>query len=149
MQVSQKCQYALRAIFELAKSQGNDLLTVGEIAQVQAIPPRFLELILRQLRQGGFVESRRGVQGGYLLAVAPDALSVGAIIRFIDGPITPVRCIAEANETKCRLYGNCAFMGVWLRARDAVAGVYDETTFQGLIEEEQASAGRYVASYSI
>ena len=149
MSVSQKCQYGLRAIFELAKHQGRGPRSMSQIAEVQAIPPRFLELILGQLRQGGFVESRRGVHGGYLLAIEPAKLSVGQIIRFIDGPVAPVRCVAGTKESDCPLVGNCAFMGMWSRARDAVSEVYDQTSFQDLIEEEAATAAKYVASYCI
>ncbi len=149
MSVSQKCQYGLRAVLELAKRRGSGPTSVSQIAEVQAIPPRFLELILGQLRQGGFVESRRGVHGGYLLTVDPARLYVGQIIRFVDGPVGPVRCVAGNKESDCPLQGNCAFVSMWSRARDAVAGVYDQTSFQDLIEEEAAAAERYVASYCI
>ncbi|NIA06267.1 MAG: Rrf2 family transcriptional regulator [Actinobacteria bacterium] len=149
MNISQKCQYGLRAIFELAKRQDPGPTTVGQIAKAQAIPPRFLELILGQLRQGGFVESRRGVQGGYLLAVSPATLSLGEIIRFIDGPLAPVRCVAGNKKKECPLYGGCAFLSTWKRAADAVAKVYDETTFEDLMNEEQATSEKYVASYCI
>ncbi len=149
MTVSQKCQYALRALFELAKRSGPAPTKVSEIAEVQAIPARFLEAILGELRRGSFVESRRGVNGGYFLAVEPDVLTVGEIIRFIDGPLTPVRCIGDDKGESCALKGNCVFIGMWNRARDAVAEVYDETTFQNLIEQEQMTAGRYVARYCI
>ncbi|NQU74935.1 MAG: RrF2 family transcriptional regulator [Planctomycetes bacterium] len=148
MNVSQKCQYALRAVFELAKRYGGGPTTIDQIAKVQAIPPKFLELILAQLRQGGFVESRRGVHGGYLLTAAPARLAVGEIIRFIDGPIAPVRCVTDAKGPDCPLYGNCAFMGMWTRARDAVAGVYDTTTLQDLIDQHQATT-KYVGTYCI
>jgi len=149
MIVSQKCQYALRAVFELAKRLGRGPTTVGEIAEAQAIPPRFLELILNQLRQGGFVESRRGVQGGYLLTLPPESLSVGDIIRFIDGPLAPVRCLSGNQNTGCPLYGSCAFLSTWKRAADAMAQVYDQTTFEDLINEERAASEKYVASYCI
>jgi len=149
MNVSQRCQYALRALFELAKRQGQGPTTAAAIAQKQAIPPRFLELILGQLRRGEFVESRRGVRGGYVLATAPETLTIGTIIRFIDGPVAPVRCVAGHEGTDCPLYGSCAFIGLWSRARDAVAEVYDETTFQDLVDQEQADAEQYVASYCI
>ena len=149
MNVSQKCQYGLRAVFELAKRWGLGPTSVGEIAKVQAIPPRFLELILGQLRQGGFVESRRGIHGGYLLGIAPTKLTVGDIMRFIDGPIAPVRCVDAEKAINCPLEGICAFMGLWGRARDAVASVYDQTSFQDLIEEELATTEKYVASYCI
>ena len=149
MSLSQKCQYALRAILELAKRQGQGPTTTAEIAEAQAIPARFLELILGQLRHGGFVESRRGVRGGYLLQFSPQALTVGEVIRFVDGAVAPVRCLAEGKGTDCPLFGSCAFMGMWTRARDAVADVYDTTTFQDLIDEELAVAEGYVASYCI
>ncbi len=149
MNISRKCQYGLRAIFELAKRQGLGPTTVGQIAEVQAIPPRFLELILGQLRQGGFVESRRGIHGGYLLAVSPETLSIGQIIRFIDGPLAPVRCVAGNKKKDCPLYGGCAFLSTWRRAADAVAQVYDETTFEDLMNEERTASEKYVASYCI
>ena len=149
MSISQKCQYGLRAVFELSKRLGNGPTSVGQIAEIQAIPPRFLELILGQLRQGGFVESRRGVHGGYLLATDPARLYVGQIIRFIDGPVAPVDCVVANKEITCPLHGSCAFMGMWTRARDVVSEVYDQTSFQDLIEEEAAAAEKYVARYCI
>jgi Rrf2 family transcriptional regulator, cysteine metabolism repressor len=149
MNVSQKCQYALRAVFELSKRPNDKPTPVSEIAAIQAIPPRFLEIILGQLKQGGFVESRRGARGGYILATPGGELTVGEIIRFVDGPVGPVDCVAVGRDGNCPLLGRCAFMGMWERARDAVTEVYDATTFQNLIEEEQVAAGEYVASYCI
>ncbi len=149
MSISQKCQYALRAVFDLAKRNSSGPTTIGEIAEAQAIPPRFLELILGQLRRGGFVESRRGIHGGYILAVAPQVLTVGEIIRFIEGSVAPVRCVAADTEADCPLYDHCAFVGMWSRARDAATDVYDNTTFQNLIDEEKAAAKQYVAGYCI
>ncbi len=149
MSISQKCQYAIRAVFELTKRGQGKSATIGEIAEVQAIPPRFLEVILAQLKQGGFVESRRGVQGGYRLARDPAALTVADIIQFIDGPIDPVKCTLDEQEADCRLVGQCVFLSLWKRARDAVVQVYQEATFQKLVEEEQQMAGRFIANYSI
>ena len=153
MQVSQKCQYAARAVFELARRQGDGPVTIGEIARIQAIPQKFLEVILGELKQTGYVASRRGVQGGYLLEVSPEVLTVGDVVRFIDGPLDPVKCIgpeigAEAAST-CPLKGDCAFMGLWARAGEAVAGVYDSTTFQDLIDEHEAATQEYVPHYNI
>ncbi len=149
MSVSQKCQYALRAVFELARRFGDGPTSIREIADIQAIPPKFLELILVQLRKGGFVESRRGVHGGYLLDESPRDISAGEIIRFIDGPVAPVRCISDGHESDCPLYGECAFMDMWTRARDVVAEVYDSTTFQDLIDAQLAASEKYVPSYCI
>lgn len=149
MSVSQKCQYALRAVLELAKRHGQGPTTSAEIAVAQAIPPRFLELILGDLRRGGFVQSRRGARGGYLLAMLPAAVKVGGIIRFTDGPVTPVRCLTPGQGRDGPLYGDCALTDLWSRARDAVAQVYDETTFQDLIDQERRTTKVRAASYDI
>jgi len=145
MHVSQKCQYALRAIFELSRRPRQDPVRTSEIAKSQAIPPRFLELILGELKQGGFVESRRGARGGYLLPRQPDRVTVGEVIRFVDGPVAPVQCITETERADCPLYGGCAFIGLWSQVRDAVNHVFDNTTFQDLIDEDLSA----VANYSI
>ena len=149
MSISQKCQYALRAMLELARRHGDGPVSVREIARAQAIPPKFLELILTQLRKGGLVESRRGVRGGYSLTVAPSGMSAGQIIRFIDGPLAPVRCVGNPRGADCPLYDDCAFMDMWISARDAVAKVYDATSFQDLIDAHVAAAEQHVASYCI
>jgi len=149
MSVSQKCQYALRAVFELAKRHGDGPVSIREIARVQVLPRKFLELILTELRKGGFVGSRRGAHGGYSLTVAPRGISAGQIIRFVDGPLAPVRCIGSRQEADCPLYEDCAFMDMWTRARDAVAEVYDSTTFQDLIDAYAVAAGKHADSYCI
>jgi Rrf2 family protein len=112
MNLSQKCQYAMRALFELARRQQQGPVRIGQIAGAQAIPVRFLEVILNELKHAGYVESRRGVQGGYMLAVPAGALTVGEVIRFVDGPQTPVRCLEEGAGADCPLYGGCAFAGL-------------------------------------
>ena len=149
MELSQKCLYALRAIFELAKRDGRGLTAIEHIAAAQDIPPRFLELILGQLRQGGFVASRRGPHGGYRLLHRPASLTVGSIISFVEGPLAPVECLADPDDSSCRLRGRCAFMDMWRRAQQAVASVYDTTTFQDLLEAEQAILQPDVATYCI
>lgn len=149
MLISQKCQYALRAIFELAKRSGQGTAKIAEIAEAQAIPVRFLEVILSQLKQAGFVVSQRGSKGGYLLARSPNALTVGEVMRFIQGPVGPVECVAGGSKDRCPLYGDCAFLPMWERVRQAISDVYDNTTFQDLVNQEKQKAGRHVLCYSI
>jgi Rrf2 family protein len=146
--ISQKCQYAVRAILELAKRYGKGPIPISEIASNQAVPPRFLEIILNQLRQGGFVESRRGVQGGYLLRIDPKELTVGTIIRFVDGPLEPVKCIVGKSKP-CPLKGRCSLIDVWLKAKAVVEEVYDATTFQDLVEKERKFDRTRAAEYCI
>ena len=147
MSVSRKCQYALRALYELSRRRGQGPIRISEIADIQAIPPRFLELILGELKQGGFAESRRGVQGGYMLAVSPASLSVGEIIRFVDGPLAPVKCLIDPTENVWPPEGRSAFMNMWQDASASLANVYDSMSFQDLLDQEQSS--RRVADYTI
>jgi Rrf2 family cysteine metabolism transcriptional repressor len=149
VQISQKCQYAVRAVFELAKHYGEGPVRIADVAGAQAIPPRFLEVILAELKQGRFVESRRGREGGYLLARSPGDISVGQVVRFVEGPIAPVGCLVEDGGQGCSLHGRCVFDGLWRRAQEAMAGVYDSTSFQDLLEEELRMCREYVPSYVI
>jgi Rrf2 family transcriptional regulator, cysteine metabolism repressor len=148
MSLSQKCQYAVRAVYELARRrQSGELATIAHIARAQAVPARFLETILSQLRQAGFVEARRGVQGGYLLRVAPKDLTVGEVIRQIDGSQEPVRCTNGRDES-CQLMGRCVFMKLWQDASAAAAEVY-QTSFLDLIEQAQTCQAEGDGDYII
>jgi len=149
MFVSRKCQYALRAIFELSRRSGQGPVKIAEIAKAQAIPPRFLEVILSQLKQAGFVASQRGNEGGYVMVQSPEELTVGEVVRFIEGPIGPVRCVADDSTDDCPLYGDCVFLPMWEKVGKAISDVYDKITFQDLVEQERQKAGEYVPSYSI
>lgn len=149
MNVSQKCQYALRGVFELAKHYGQGPMKIAVIAERQAIPAKFLELILGELKHAGIVESRRGAHGGYLLSTLPELVSVGMIISQIDGPVSPVGCIADKEKSCCPLFGSCSFMSMWKRAQDAVSEVYDNTSFQDMLDEEQANMQKFTPNYCI
>ncbi|MDR1241657.1 MAG: Rrf2 family transcriptional regulator [Deltaproteobacteria bacterium] len=137
MGVSLKCQYGLRALFELAKSWGGELRRIPEIAEEQAIPERFLENILNHLRQGGFVESRRGKGGGFMLAKAPSTVSIADIVSHIDGNIYAIDCEGALPVHKCRLKGDCVFLPVWREARAALQAVYSGKTLQDLLDADE------------
>ena len=149
MHISQKCQYALRAIFELAKRSGQGPVKIADVAEAQAIPSRFLEVILSQLKQGDFVTSQRGNRGGYTLVSSPSELTIGEIIRFMEGPMGPVDCVTSGSRDKCPLYGDCAFLPIWEKAQAAISEVYDNTTFQDLVDQDRQKAKKGAFSYSI
>jgi Rrf2 family protein len=151
MLVSQKAQYALRAIFELARRYGQGWVKISDIAEIQAIPIRFLEVILNQVKQAGFIASRRGAEGGYMLVVEPKTLTVGAVLNYVQGPVGPVECVEDKHSKtqKCPLYGDCAFLGLWGKVQKAISDVYDHTTFHDLLEEEKKRKQKYVDSYMI
>ncbi|AMV37729.1 RrF2 family transcriptional regulator [Planctomyces sp. SH-PL62] len=149
MTVSAKCYYALRAIYALSEHPGPAPMKANEIAERQHIPIKFLEAILSQLKGGGFVNSRRGAEGGYRLARQPEELTVGQIIRFIDGPVAPVDCVSQSRPKPCEYPGQCPFFGFWGRVRQAIADVVDETTFADMIAENRNPGYPYVADWTI
>ncbi|MBM4027948.1 MAG: Rrf2 family transcriptional regulator [Planctomycetes bacterium] len=149
MNLSQKCQYAVRAILELAKHYGSGPVAVSQIAASQAIPQRFLENILNELRPTGLIESRRGIQGGYLLTRDPATISVGEVIRLVEGPLDPVKCIGDKNGPCCPLKDNCSLFHLWARAKTAVEDVYDNANFRDLVEQEKALSRSAVLDYCI
>lgn len=150
MNLSRKCQYALRALYELASRRDQGPVTSRQIANAHGIPANFLELILKELRQAGWIDSLRGPNGGYVLAVRPAELSVGEVIRFIDGPFAPVKCMAgRTGRRHCAARDRCVFAGLWDRAESLLADLYDNTSFQELLEEQGAASRRLVADHRI
>lgn len=149
MSVSSKCYYALRAIYALSEHTGSEPLKIADIAERQQIPIRFLEVILTQLKGGGFVQSRRGADGGYRLARPADQLTVGEVMRYIDGPIAPVDCVSQSRPKQCEFPGGCSFLPFWGRVRQAISDVVDTTTFADLIQENRERATRYVGDWMI
>jgi len=134
MAITQKCQYALRAIYELAHRQNEGPCKIGTIAEAQGIPVRFLENILNSLKGAGFVDSARGKDGGYYLLRNADSITVGEVIRFIQGPLAPVECTTRIDDD-CDFYEDCVFRPLWDKARKALETVYDGTTFQDLVNQ--------------
>jgi Rrf2 family protein len=149
VRVSLKCQYALRALFALARGEYNGLPSVVEIAEEQDIPPRFLENIFIQLRQGGFVDSKRGKEGGFFLARSPRDIRVGDVIRCIEGPMHPTGCDSEPSRRVCRFRGRRAFARLWDEAEKALRAVYDSTTLQDLVETDKRLTSDLAIDYCI
>lgn len=137
MLVTQKKQYALRAIFELAKQQSDEPVKTSAIADAQAIPLRFLEVIMGQLKRAGIVDSKRGFFGGYTLVQPPDQIRVGDIFRMLDKEDNADVCMACTSKGNCPFLGGCVFMALWDQAQQAMDGVYDQTTVQTLIDQDR------------
>lgn len=148
MLVSRKCRYALRAILELAMRNSQEPTKIADIAKAQAIPTRFLETILNQLKQAGFVESRRGRKGGYFLKRSPNELTMGDVIESMQGCLELAECVSS-SKYKCPFYDGCVFLPVWKEAQKAVLDVYDGVTFRHLVDAEQQRSGKYTITYSI
>ena len=135
MLVTQKNQYALRAIFELAKYRGQGPRKILDIAKAQNIPIKFLEVILSRLKRSGLVESKRGYTGGYQLIGDPENITVADVFRFMNESLGPVECVACVSaRNKCLYQGQCAFFPMWQKVQDAIRTVFDKTTIQDLLE---------------
>ncbi len=127
--LSSKAKYAVRAaVFLAGPSRAGDWVQASVVAEEEAIPRKFLELILAQLRDHGLIESRRGVQGGYRLLRDPAKISVADIIRVVDGPLALTPCASRTRLrqcTDCVDMRTCRLQPLMQQARDAVAGVLE------------------------
>lgn len=132
MTVSLKCQYALRAVLELARRRTGLPSKTADIGRAQGIPIRFLENILHELKCAGIVRSFRGKQGGYTLAHSPDSVTVGDIVRCIEGPPLTAGCIT-GQQDGCPAKDDCVFMPMWEQLQQAITDIYDSTTFEDLV----------------
>jgi Rrf2 family transcriptional regulator, cysteine metabolism repressor len=141
MNVSVKGEYALQAIFDLASQTGRDPVKIADIARRQQIPQKFLELILASLKQGGFVESRRGAEGGYLLARRPEAITVGDVLRFIEG--------RQEERSRQRRQGDSPLSDLWERVDNAIDGILDTANFALLVREWTEKHNRFVPNWEI
>lgn len=150
MIISTKCQYALRAVYEIARSNRERILTIGGIAKAQRIPQRYLEGILNQLRKGGLLEAQRGRSGGYRLAKDAGEITVGEVVRLIDGPIRAVVCVEEANKTTdCPMRENCVFLPTWQKVQEAIDQALDSTDFHHLVKLENETRREGCSNYAI
>jgi len=146
MKITYKGDYALKAVLDLAIHYDGELVTSHEMAERIDTPVKFLEQILLDLKKGGFIESRRGKVGGYLLAKPPERITVGDVIRFIDGPVEPISCAKDGYSACTDMY-KCAFRKIWKDVSMATAGIVDNITFAELAS--QVDSGRQIPVYSI
>lgn len=129
--ISQKAKYALRALVSLARTGREQSMMIGEISRQQSIPKKFLEQILLELKRAGYVDSRRGRAGGYVLVKAPEDIMFGEVLRLIDGPIAPLPCLSKIAYRKCedcREEAACEIRHVFERVTLATRAVLDQTS---------------------
>lgn len=142
MNISVRGEYALQAMFDLTSQPPAAPVRIADIAKRQKIPQKFLELILASLKQGGFVQSRRGAEGGYLLARAPDTITVGEVLRFIEGP-------GQGGSRGRRKAAESPFSDMWQRVDSAVSEVIDRCTFAELYRQWLEKQTRFVPNWEI
>lgn len=140
--LSRKSKYALRALYYLTREHGKGPALISSISSCEQIPHKFLELILLQLRDSGFVVSKKGKGGGYQLARTPDQITVGSVIRVIDGPLAPLPCASETAFRRCDEcvdITRCGTRMVMKEVRDAIAAILDHTTLADVCERTKAA----------
>ena len=135
MKLSTKGRYGLRALLDMAIYQNEGPVTLNNIAAREDISEGYLEQLMMPLKRAGIVKSIRGAQGGYLLSRNPKDVTVGEIIRVLEGPIAPVACVDEENPEECERSSFCATRMVWEKVRDSISGVLDSFSLEDLVQE--------------
>lgn len=144
MKFSKKSEYGLRALLELTAQYGKSLVQRQDIADRQNIPIEFLEQILLALKNAGLLASKRGVGGGYSLIKPPDQITLGQVIRILDGPLAPIGCVSKTAYQKC---GDCPYadkqlcpiQGVMLDVRNAIADILDNHPLSEFARQAEGS----------
>ncbi|HET7058166.1 MAG TPA: Rrf2 family transcriptional regulator [Nitrospiraceae bacterium] len=147
MRFSKKSEYALRALTELTDHYGRDLLQRQQIAEQQHIPIEFLEQILLALKNAGLLASRRGVTGGYSLIKPPHEITLGQVIRILDGPLAPIACVSKTAYQKCHDcpyaeqsgHEACPIQDVMLNVRNAISDILDNYTLSDFAKQSKGN----------
>jgi Rrf2 family transcriptional regulator, cysteine metabolism repressor len=138
VRISSRTHYGLRAMTELSKAYGARTLSLSEIASVEHLPLPYLEQLVSPLRRAGLIEGTRGAHGGYRLTRSPAEITVGQVVRILEGPdaTAPVECLAESYvEGGCTRESACASRPLWARLKAAFDAVVDSTTLADLCLE--------------
>jgi Rrf2 family protein len=131
MRLSKRSEYGIRALIGLAFIYGQGPVHIEDIADREKIPVKFLQQVLLTLKHAGILHSRRGANGGYYLARAPEGITLGELIRVLDGTLAPVPCVSEIAYERCNRPGGeekCGLRIIMSEVRDAIAGILDHTT---------------------
>jgi len=147
MKLSTKGDFATRVLLELSAAEGPRALSVHELSGRTGISAKYLEQIMMRLRAANMVRSTRGAHGGYELAKPAQNLTVGEVIRVMDGPLAPSPCASQSAHVPCPLYRcpteeSCVLRGLWLDVRDAISEVLDGTTFAELVHRQRSAPRR-------
>ena len=146
MKITYKGDYALKALLDLALHYDQGVSTINDVAKRIDAPVKFLEQVLLDLKKGGFVESRRGNVGGYQLSKDPSVITIGQVVRYIDGPIEPIGCV-EKGYSNCIELRKCVFKNIWQKVAQATSEIIDHVTFDDL--RQQINVSSRILTYSI
>jgi Rrf2 family cysteine metabolism transcriptional repressor len=139
--LSSRARYATRALLDLSIRYDQGTTQILDISERQNIPFKYLQQILMALKVAGFVQSRKGPGGGYSLAAAPETITLGAVLRAMDGPLAPISCVSVTNyaECGCPRPETCALRAAFRDVREAMVEVLDQTSFAELRDRQLAA----------
>ena len=139
--ISKRTQYGLKAMLALGSRYGEGPVLIATLSKQEAIPIKFLELILLDLKGSGLLASKKGPRGGYHLSRPPSTITVGSLIRLMEGPLAPLPCASETAYRPCEECGDiesCGTRIIMRQVRDAMANVLDRTTLADLIRQVES-----------
>lgn len=137
MKLSTKGRYGLRAIIDLARYSEEEPVPISSIAARQGISERYLEQLVALMKKAGLVKSIRGASGGYVLAKKAGEISVGDVLRSLEGSLEPVKCSAFYSEEGCTASGGCVTKYVWQRINDSINETVDKMMLDELVDESK------------
>jgi Rrf2 family protein len=143
--ISKRTQYGLKAMLALGIRYGDGPILIATLSQQETIPTKFLELILLDLKGRGLLASKKGPKGGYQLSRPPSTITVGSLIRIMEGPLAPLPCASETAYRPCEECGDiesCGTRIVMRQVRDAIANVLDRTTLADLIRQVESARAK-------
>jgi Rrf2 family protein len=140
MRLSTKSRYGLRALFDIAYNSGGQPAQIQDISRRQQISPRYLEQIFQSLKKNGILTSKRGPQGGYVLAKSPDQITVSDVLRATEGDLQLVECRVVKGRRKqpCEYDGGCVTQTVWQEASEKLNEIYSAITLKTLCDRGYA-----------
>jgi len=136
MKISKKSDYALRVLMTLVEYYGQEPISIRELATRNAVPKRFLEHIMLDLKSQGWVTSQPGKSGGYVLAQRPDEIRMGQVVRYFDSLLAPINCVSVSHYERCSQEAVCRFRRVFLDVRNETARLMDNTTLAATFRGE-------------
>jgi Rrf2 family protein len=140
--ISKRTQYGLKAVLALGRRYGEGPVLIATLSEDESIPMKFLEVILLALKGQGLLDSKKGKHGGYQLSRPPSTITMGSLVRMLEGPLAPLPCASEAEFKpceECEDVESCATRIIMRQVRDAMADVLDRTTLADLIRRSDAA----------
>ncbi len=150
--ISKKTKYAIQALIFLASENAKGPVLISTIAKAERIPKKFLESILLELKNKGFLMSKKGKGGGYALGKHPDKIILGHVIRIFEGPLAPVSCVSQTAYQRCeecKDEKHCGIRLVMKDVRDAIANILDRTTLEDMLQRVHLIKNKGISDFTI